>query len=103
RRNRARNKYEVLKANTTTGEVDVHWTETSKPYMNPRFKQLAVINDGEQYLWWSERTGWGQLYRYNSEGDLMNRITEGYYTVGSIAKIDTTAHTIYFEGYGREK
>lgn len=103
RRNRARNNYEVLKANTVTGEVQVLWSEESKPYMNPRLAHLSVINDGEQYLWWSERTGWGQLYRYDSEGDLMNRVTQGYYTVGSIAKIDTTAQTIYFEGYGREE
>lgn len=103
RRNRARNKYEVLKANTATGEVEVLWTETSKPYMNPRLIDLSVINGGEQYIWWSERSGWGQLYRYGSEGNLLNRITEGFYTVGSVIKIDTTAQTIYFEGYGREE
>ncbi|HLR76606.1 MAG TPA: DPP IV N-terminal domain-containing protein, partial [Balneolaceae bacterium] len=103
RRNRARNKYEVLKANTATGEAEVLWAETSKPYMNPRLTSLSVINDGEQYLWWSERSGWGQFYRYDSEGNLMNQITEGYYTAGNIAKIDTTNKTIYFQGYGREE
>lgn len=103
RRNRARNNYEVLKANTTTGEVEVLWNEVSKPYMNPRFISLSVINGGEQYIWWSERTGWGQLYRYDSEGNLINRITEGYYQTGNIVKIDTAAQTIYFQGYGREE
>ncbi|HET6527123.1 MAG TPA: DPP IV N-terminal domain-containing protein [Balneolaceae bacterium] len=103
RRNRIRNKYDVLKANTTTGETELLFTEVSKPYFNPRFGgQLAVINNGEQFIWWSERSGWGQLYRYDSEGNLINRITQGFYTVGDIVKIDTTAQTIYFEGYGRE-
>ncbi|HEX6981950.1 MAG TPA: DPP IV N-terminal domain-containing protein [Balneolaceae bacterium] len=104
RRNRLRNKYDVLKANTATGETEVLFSEESKPYFNPRFGgQLAVINNGEQFIWWSERSGWGQLYRYDNEGNLINRITEGFYTVGDVVKIDTTAQTIYFEGYGREE
>ncbi len=105
RRNRLYSKVDVLKANTTTGETELLWSETSKPYINPRFGlgELAVINGGEQYIWWSERTGWGQYYRYDSEGNLMNRVTEGYYVTGDIIKIDTTAQTLFFEGYGREE
>lgn len=103
RRNRQWNKIDVLKANTTTGETEILFSEESKPYFNTRFAQLAVINDGEEFLWWSERTGWGQLYRYDSEGNLKNRITDGFYTVGDIVKIDTTEQTIYYEGYGREE
>jgi dipeptidyl aminopeptidase/acylaminoacyl peptidase len=103
RRNRQWNNIDVLKANTSTGNVEVLFSEESKPYFNTRFAQLGVINNGKEYLWWSERTGWGQLYRYDSEGKLKNRITDGFYTAGEIAKIDTARQTIYFEGYGREE
>ncbi len=103
RRNRQWNKIDVLKANTSTGETEILFSEESKPYFNTRFAQLAVIDNGEEYIWWSERTGWGQLYRYNSEGELMNRITEGFYTVGDIVKIDTTDQTLFYEGYGKEE
>jgi dipeptidyl aminopeptidase/acylaminoacyl peptidase len=103
RRNRTWDEVDVVKANTATGETEVLWSETSKPYFNTRYAQLAIINEGEEYIWWSERNGWGQLYRYDSAGNLRNRITEGHFMVGDIAAIDTAARTIYFEGLGREE
>ncbi|MBO6525244.1 MAG: DPP IV N-terminal domain-containing protein [Balneolaceae bacterium] len=103
RRDRTWSKIDVLKANTSTGEVEVLFSEESNPYFNTRFAKLAIINEGSEYIWWSERTGWGQLYRYDSNGNLMNRITNGSFVVGEIAKIDTSASTIYFEAYGKEE
>ncbi|MEX0660744.1 MAG: DPP IV N-terminal domain-containing protein [Balneolaceae bacterium] len=103
RRTRTWDEVDVVKANTTTGETEVLWSEVSKPYFNTRYAQLAIINEGEEYLWWSERTGWGQLYRYDSEGNLQNRITQGSFVVGDIMAIDTTAQTIYYEGFGKEE
>lgn len=103
RRNRTWDEIDVVKANTTTGVTEVLWSEKSEPYHNTRYSQLGIINNGEEYIWWSERTGWGQLYRYDSEGNLQNRITEGHFMVGDVAAIDTTAQTIYFEGYGNEE
>ena len=103
RRNREWNKIDVLKANTSTGETEVLFSEESKPYFNTRFAQLAVLNDHTEYIWFSERTGWGQLYRYDQNGNLKNRITDGFYTAGDIVKIDTARSTLYFEAYGKEK
>lgn len=103
RRNRTWDEVDVVKANTTTGETEVLWSETSKPYFNTRYAQLGIINEGEEFIWWSERTGWGQLYRYDAEGNLKNRITDGHFMVGDIAAIDTTAQTIYYEGFGKEE
>lgn len=103
RRTRTWDEIDVVKANTATGETEVLWSEKSEPYFNTRYAQLAIINEGEQYLWWSERTGWGQLYRYDSQGNLRNRITQGHFMVGDIAAIDTSAQTIYYEGFGKEE
>lgn len=103
RRNRTWDEVDVVKANTTTGETEVLWSEKSSPYFNTRYAQLSIINEGEEYIWWSERTGWGQLYRYDSEGNLVNRVTEGHFMVGDIVAIDTTAQAIYYEGFGKEE
>ncbi|MCH8874477.1 S9 family peptidase [candidate division KSB1 bacterium] len=102
-RDRTWKKIAVCKANTTTGEVEVIISEESKPYVSRRFADVAVIEDGKEFIWWSERNGWGQLYRYDSKGNLKKRITNGYFVVGDMMKIDTLKQVIYFRGFGREK
>ena len=102
RRDRTWEHIDVCRGDTETGEVEVLWSETSRPYFNTRYLDLAIINEGEEYIWWSERDGWGQLYRYDSDGNLQNRVTDGYYNAGDIAKIDTTGRTIYYEGFAKE-
>jgi len=103
RRTRTWDEVDVVKANTETGETEVLWSEKSEPYFNVMNSYLGIINNGEEYIWQSERTGWGQLYRYDSEGNLVNRITDGYFMVSDVAAIDTSASTIYFEGFGKEE
>lgn len=102
RRSRSYDTVDVLKVNTSTGQSEELFSEVSKPYFNWAFTRLAEINGGEEFIWWSERTGWGQLYLYDGQGNLKNRITSGNFVVGDVVKIDTTARTLYFEGYGRE-
>lgn len=102
RLNRAASEFELLKGNTTTGEVEVIISEKSEPYWNWRFQDADVINGGEEFIWWSERDGWGQFYRYDAEGNLVNQITDGNFVAGNTVKIDTAAQTMYFQGYGRE-
>jgi dipeptidyl aminopeptidase/acylaminoacyl peptidase len=103
RRDRTWQNVDVCRGDTETGEVTVLWSERSEPYHNTRFMDLAVIGEGEEYLWWSERTGWGQLYRYGADGTLRNRVTDGYFVVGDIERIDTLGQVVYFTGYGREE
>jgi dipeptidyl aminopeptidase/acylaminoacyl peptidase len=57
--------------------------------------------DGD-FVWWSERDGWGHLYLYDHDGKLKNRITEGPWRVDSIAETDEDKRIIYFVGVGRE-
>ncbi len=102
RRNREWNKIDVLKSDTETGETEVLFSEESNPYFNVMLANLAIIDEGEEFIWWSERTGWGQYYLYDKTGNLKNKITDGYFVASDIAKIDTTDRTLYFEGYGRE-
>lgn len=102
RLNRAASEFELLKGNTTTGEVEVIISERSEPYWNWRFQDAEVLENGEEYIWWSERTGWGHFYRYTADGTLKNAITTGNFIAGEVVKIDTSAQTMFFTGYGRE-
>lgn len=94
---------DVCIANTTTGESTELFSETDEPYWNWSYSRLYVVNEGKDLIWWSERTGWGQLYLYDNLGNLKNQITQGNFIAGSIQQIDTLGREIFFEAFGKEK
>lgn len=48
---------DFCKVDLKTGEVKVLINEISKPYFNNDFFHLSLLNEGEDIIWWSERTG----------------------------------------------
>lgn len=103
RKDRPLKHLDVCLVNANTGEVKVLFSEETYPYFNDDYSQLSVLNEGNDIIWWSERTGWGQLYHYDGNGKLLNQITEDYSVTGHIQQIDTLNRMIYFESFGREK
>ena len=62
-----------------------------------------LLNGGDQILWFSERDGWGHLYRFDgATGELLNRVTEGPWLVMDVLHVDETAGWVYFTAMGRE-
>ncbi|WP_018337503.1 S9 family peptidase [Butyricimonas synergistica] len=103
RKKRTCDEIDFCRVNPETGEVKVLFSEIDKPYFNNEFFNLSLLNDGEDIIWWSERTGHGHFYHYDGEGNLKNTISSGAWTAGKLIKIDTVGRTIYFEGYGQVK
>ncbi len=65
---------------------------------------VRLMADRGELLWWSERNGWGHLYRYDARtGALKNAVTKGNWTVFDIVRVDEAAGAIYFTAGGREK
>jgi dipeptidyl-peptidase-4 len=102
RRDRPLKNLDVCMVNAETGEVSVLFSEQTWPYFNNEYSRLSVLNEGNDIIWWSERTGWGQLYLYDGTGTLKNQITDGYFVTGRINRIDTLGRMIYFEAFGKE-
>ncbi len=104
RMNRTSDTLDVSVINTATGEVKELFTDVNHPYFNWSYQQLAILNEGQDLVWWSERTGWGQLYLYDGNtGALKNKITNsGHFVTGRIQQIDTVGRKVYFEARGRE-
>ena len=62
-----------------------------------------LLDGGRQILWFSERDGWGHLYRFDGgSGELLNRVTEGPWLVMEVLHVDETAGWVYFTAMGRE-
>ncbi|MFO7616175.1 MAG: DPP IV N-terminal domain-containing protein [Bacteroidales bacterium] len=102
RQDRTCAKKEVCLADTETGEAKLLFTETDEPYFNWSYSKLHPINEGKDLIWWSERTGFGQFYLYDGDGNLKNPITKGNFVCGNVMRIDTLARVLYFEAFGRE-
>jgi len=103
RKDRPLKNLDVCMVNTETGAVSVLFSEQTWPYFNNEYSNIAVLNEGNDIIWWSERTGWGQLYLYDGKGNLKKQITDGYFVTGRIERIDTIGRIVYFEAFGKEQ
>jgi len=102
RKDRPLKNLDVCLINAETGGVSVLFSEQTWPYFNDEYAHLSVLNEGNDIIWWSERTGWGQLYLYDGNGNLKNQISDGYCVTGNVERIDTAGRMIYFESFGKE-
>ena len=100
RKKRTRDEVELCVADTT-GQVRVVIHEESHPRINPDMFACHII-DGKHIFLWSDRTGWGHYYHYNTEGKLLNPISQGEWTCGRIVSFDTKRQQLFLEGYGKE-
>ncbi len=64
---------------------------------NPRY-----LEDTDEMIWWSERSGWGHYYLYSRDGKLKNAITSGAWRAGGIVEVDAKNKLIYLTGNARE-
>lgn len=64
---------------------------------------VRLIRDGRELIWFSERSGYGHLYRYDAKtGRLLNAITRGDWVVRDIVRVDEERRRFFFTASGRE-
>lgn len=63
---------------------------------------VRYMKPGGDFIWWSERSGWGHLYLYSHDGTLKQQITSGPYRVDAIVDSDAAKGLVWFRGVGRE-
>jgi len=104
RRSRKADKIDLCRVDIITGKIQELITEECKPHMNLSLFNYKLVKQGNKIIWWSERTGKGNYYLYDSNGKYLNRITQGDHLVaGNIANIDTIKNEIIFAAYGSIK
>ena len=93
-------------ADAATGDVRDVLCETVKTFFESgndmvNWRYLPELNE---VLWFSERDGWGQMYRYDlTTGELKNQITHGEGNVTQVLQIDENTRRIYFLAVGKEE
>ena len=60
---------------------------------------MRVLAD--EVLWYSQRDGWGHLYRYDLRtGELLGQVTSGQWAVQQILHVDEAKRVVYFTASG---
>jgi dipeptidyl-peptidase-4 len=95
RLNRHQNRLDLILADAGTGESRVIHTETSETWLNVH-DDLAWVNDGEHFVWSSERSGWNHLYLHRRDGTLERPLTAGPWEVTSVEGVDATGR-VWFQ------
>ncbi len=95
----------VVEVDATTGAVRRVAADSAKTFVeigNPVDPSPTYVTADGETLLWSERDGWGHLYRYGADGMVKNRLTDGPWQVGTIVAVDEKARRVWFTGRGRE-
>ena len=106
-----------------TGTMRIVARDTGKTFVeisNPQDPgSFYVTKDLKDAFWWSERDGWGHLYRFDGQGVTSvpapegkgglaiapapkAQLTSGAWQVGQISHVDEATKQVYFTGRGRD-
>lgn len=75
--------------------------ERSNTYVENRVPYF--IKGGSEFVWWSERNGWANLYLYKADGTLVRNLTEGAYHVNDVIGVNEAAGYVLFDACGVDK
>ena len=100
RTSRDLHRIDVCAANTETGEVKAIIEERLNTYVE--VQPLWTIGNGQEFIHWSERDGWGHYYLFDAAGKLKNQITTGEFVTGRVLWVDEKLRVMYFMANGRE-
>ncbi|MCB0275476.1 MAG: DPP IV N-terminal domain-containing protein, partial [Calditrichaeota bacterium] len=105
--NRPQTELTLFLADPRTGKSEKIMTESDTAWVNIN-DDLYFLDNGKDFLWQSERSGFAHLYRFNMNGQLRNQITNGewalrssggaYWLRQSVMAIDQKKEQVYFTG-----
>ncbi len=94
--NRDQNHLKLIKFNSKNGEpVKTLFEETNKKYVHPQHPLVFLPHNKNEFLWRSERDGWDHLYLYNTDGNLIRKVTNGNWVVTSFDGFDNSGKNIF--------
>lgn len=93
--NRQQNKNNVIIADAETGLTKVIFTEETASWTET-VDDLTWVNDGKEFTWKSDRSGWLHLYLVSSDGNNLKQITKGDFEVIQSLGIDEKTGYAYF-------
>lgn len=97
--NREQNHMQLNCYDAATGEkLKTLFEEQSDKYVEPLFPiQFSKVNS-EEFYYLSRKNGWFHVYKYDTNGELIQQITNGEWEVSSILGFDAKDKKLFVEG-----
>jgi dipeptidyl-peptidase-4 len=89
----------LIYANTLNGETRTFWAERDEAWVDLNTDNPVDwhwINQGQDFLWISEKDGWRHIYRISRDGKKTTLLTRGNYDIGKIIALDEANQYVYF-------
>ncbi len=96
RMNRHQNKLDLMLANAQDGSTKIMYTESNDTYIKIH-DNLTFLDNGEQFIWTSEKSGYNHIYLYNMKGEEIRQITTGDWPVTKFYGINQDKNILYYQ------
>ncbi|MFY0654030.1 MAG: S9 family peptidase [Cyclobacteriaceae bacterium] len=93
--NRKQNTNKVFFAKAPDGSVNNIFTEKVETWLDV-YDDLVWLDDGKEFTWNSDRTGWKHAYKVSRDGQKLTPITQGDFEVINLLKTDKKGGYIYY-------
>ncbi len=94
--NRDQNHLKMKKYDVFSGEeLQILFDEKDEKYVEPEHPLFFIPNSNE-FLWLSERNGFKHLYKYSTEGELLEQITKGDFPIIEFLGFDSKDENCFF-------
>ncbi len=95
--NRLQNQSTIMLVNVAKAEAKTIYQETDKAWVDAKSEAIGwdFINNGNEFIWQSEKDGWRHIYAINREGK-ERLITKGNYDVISVVAVNDATGLLYF-------
>jgi len=92
------NRYEV----STGKKVNTLFEETNDKWTEPEHDAVFLPNSNTNFLWFSERDGFMNLYHYTTDGKLVKQVTGFNWVVTGILGFDESGKNVFITGTGAD-
>jgi dipeptidyl aminopeptidase/acylaminoacyl peptidase len=110
RLSREAKRLDLMAADPGTGKSRVVLTDTQETFVGGLdfitggWKEYYTPIEGtDEFLWLSERDGWRHIYRYDLDGRLIGRLTEGPFPVLMVVDVDREQDLVFFKANAEER
>ena len=101
--NRDQNHMWFNKYDAKTGAfVKTLFEEKNDKWVEPEHPAFFIPNNKDEFLWLSERDGFMNLYKYNTQGKLLKQLTHNKWVTNDVAGFSNKGRYAYITGTGKD-